>query len=504
MDKIILLFFYQTGIIIAMPKKCAIIGAGIAGIATALRLAAKGNKVEIFEANDHPGGKIKTFEHQGYRFDMGPSVFTLPELIDELFELYDKDPRQYFSYSQLENPFKYFFEDGTCINAYSDTNKFAGEIENKTSDSREDFYRYLKDIATKYDITNEVFIQNSLHIPTNFLTKKTISGILNFPKIHAFTTMNNLNKSFFKDHRLVQIFNNFATYVGSNPLVAPGTLNVIQHLELNCGMFMPDRGMYSIIEALVKLAKEAGIKFHLNTKVDSILIEKKTVTGINVNGKALPFDRVVSNMDIYFTYKRLLKNEPPPVKTLNQPKSSSVVVYYWCIKRTFPQLGIHNMFFSNNDPEVYRSVFDKKEIYANPSVYIFISNKHTKADAPAGCENWFVMVTAPHHDKQDWDAATAKVRKNVVGKINRMLSTDIEKYIEHEEMIHPEWIERNYSNAYGAIYGNSSNSRFAAFLRHPNFSKRIKGLYFAGGSVHPGAGIPMCLNSAKIVEKVFR
>lgn len=486
-----------------MSDKCAIIGAGIAGIATAIRLAARGIMVEVFEANDYAGGKFREMRLNGYRFDMGPSVFTLPELIDELFELHSKNPRDYFTYSALEKPFKYFFEDGSCIEAYRDIDKFAAEIEQKTDDKKETFYRYLKDIATKYDITNEVFIENSLHIPKNFMKWKAVSGVFNFSKIDAFRTMNKVNKTFFKDPRLVQIFNNYATYVGSNPLVAPGTLNVIQHLEINLGMYMPDKGMFSLTQALAKLAADVGVKFHFNAPVGEIQTKKNAVTGIRVKGENLPFDHVVSNMDIFFTYKKLLKERKPPQRTLDQPKSSSVVVFYWGVKKTFPELGIHNMLFTEAEADTYRRVFDQKDIHDDPSVYIYITSKHVQEDAPPGCENWFVMVVSPHNAGQEWADLVSRTRKNVVAKINRMLHTDIENHIEFEESINPVWIEQNFSNAYGAIFGNSSNSKFSAFLRHPNFSRKIKGLYFAGGSVHPGAGIPMCLNSAKIVDRVF-
>jgi phytoene desaturase len=488
-----------------MKRTCAVIGSGIAGIAAAIRVAARGYAVDVYEANSYPGGKLREKHADGFRFDMGPSVFMLPGLIDELFVLCGKKPEDYFKYSPVSQPFRYFFEDGTTIDAQSDLEEFAKELELKTGLQRSVFERYLKDIALKYDITNEVFIENSLHVFKNFLTRKVLSGVLNFHKIDSFSTMDDINRRFFKDPRLIQIFNNYATYIGSNPLSTPATLNVIQHLELNTGIYLPDKGMYDIVRALVKLAEEMGVRFHLNTPVERILVADGGVKGImTTNKQEHVYDRVISNMDVFFTYHKLLKDQAAPKKILDQPKSTSLICFYWGIKKEFPELSLHNMLFASEVNEEYESVFDRGEISNDPSLYIYISSKHVPGDAPTGCENWFVLLTAPNDKAQNWDEIKQKIRTVVISKINRMLKTDIEPLICHEDYLTPAIIRDQYSSAFGAVYGNSSNSRFAAFLRHPNFSSKIKGLYFVGGSVHPGAGIPLCLNSAKIMDKVFK
>lgn len=494
-----------------MKKSCAIIGSGIAGLAAAIRIAAKGYAVDVYETNSYPGGKLKEFRKNGYRFDMGPSVFTLPQLIDELFEICHKNPRDYFSYSRLETPFRYFYEDGKVINAFADVNKFGEEIEKKTIDTKLAFDKYRKDIETKYRITNEVFIENSLHIFSNFLNRRTAYGVFNFHKIDAFKSMNDGNKQFFKDPKLIQLLNNYANYVGSNPFVAPATLNVIQHLEINLGTYLPDNGMYSIITALVKLAEEMGVKFQYNTSVEEIVTApqegksaNKKVIGIKTkNTEIIKYDRVISNMDIFYTYKKLLPKEKSPERILNQPKSSSLIAFFWGVKNTYEALNTHNMLFSANDKEEFKSVFENNTVSDDPSIYIYVSSKHVKNDAPKNCENWFLFVTVPNDQGQNWDELVKKTRVNVVKKINRMLHTDIEKHIEFEEVLTPPIIKESYSTPFGAIYGNSSHNKFAAFFRHSNFSKNVNGLYFVGGSVHPGAGIPLCLNSAKIMDKVF-
>lgn len=218
----------------------------------------------------------------------------------------------------------------------------------------------------------------------------------------------------------------------------------------------------------------------------------------------IPYDRVISNMDVYFTYHKLLPNEKKPERLLNQPKSSSGIAFYWGIRGLRPELGIHNMLFSKSEEEEYTAVFDKQTISNDPSVYICITSKYIPHDAPKDHENWFVLITAPNDQNQNWDELVSRTRTAVFEKIKRILGLDIQPLIEYEDILTPPLIKERYGSAFGAIFGNSSNSKFAAFLRHPNFSSKIEGLYFVGGSVHPGAGIPMCMNSAKILDKVFR
>jgi phytoene dehydrogenase-like protein len=208
-------------------------------------------------------------------------------------------------------------------------------------------------------------------------------------------------------------------------------------------------------------------------------------------------------MDVYNSYKKLMPNVKRPEKTLKQEKSSSAVIFYWGIKKEFKELALHNILFSENYKEEFETIFSKKSIYKDPTIYINITSKHTPEDAPAGCENWFTMINVPNNSGQDWDALVQEARVSMIKKINRILKTDIEKYIECEMTLDPRIVESRTSSAFGAIYGNASNNKFAAFLRHANFSGTVKNLYFCGGSVHPGPSIPLCLLSAKITTELI-
>lgn len=480
------------------PKSAVIIGSGIAGLAASIRLANKGYTVNVYEKNTYPGGKLSSFERKGYRFDAGPSLFTLPHLVDELFILSRKNPREYFNYTKKEEACRYFWDDKTTLIAYADKEKFAAEIENKLGVNKKIIINYLNKAAFTYHVTQPVFLENSLHKAANYFRWHTIKGILVLPFLNIFSTMHQVNTNKLKHKKLVQYFNRYATYNGSNPYKAPGILTMIPHLEHNTGTFIPDGGMFGITQALYKLACELGVQFHFESEVSKIITDNKKAKGIVVNNTKVFADAVICNSDVFTAYRNLLKDEPAPEKTLQQERSSSALIFYWGIKKEFNELGLHNIFFSNNYKAEFDAIFETKEFYRDPTVYINITSKDIPRDAPAGCENWFVMINVPNTSDEYTKEKITQAKNNILSKISGILACNIEDYIETEDILTPKQIEIKTSSYRGSLYGASSNSRYAAFLRHANFSNDIDNLYFCGGSVHPGGGIPLCLLSAKI------
>jgi phytoene dehydrogenase-like protein len=208
-------------------------------------------------------------------------------------------------------------------------------------------------------------------------------------------------------------------------------------------------------------------------------------------------------MDITPTYLKLMPKIKPPKRLLNQEKSGSGLIFYWGINREFSQLGLHNIFFSDDYKTEFHHQFEDKDISEDPTIYINITSKIITSDAPDGSENWFVLINAPSNVGQDWELIIKKTRAAILTKLERILGVDIEPHIITERVLDPVKIEINTSSSQGSLYGNSSNNRYAAFLRHPNFSNNIKNLYFVGGSVHPGGGIPLAISSAKITSEIM-
>ena len=480
--------------------KATIVGAGIAGIASAIRLAVKGYHVRVFEANAHPGGKLATMEMGGFRFDMGPSLFTMPHLVDELFALAGRDPKDYFEYDKLEVACTYHFADGLSMTGYANTADFAQEVQEKLDVPAEVIQRYFERAEMKYRNTRGVFLERSLHKLSTYLTRDTFIGVLNLYRLGIFRSLDAENQKYLQHPHLVQLFNRYATYNGSNPYATPGIMSMIPHLEHGMGAAFPKGGMYSIPDSLYRLAVDLGVEFHLETPVERILVEGKKAVGVQVNGERVEADVVVSNADVVPTYRRLMPEQAAPEKTLEHERSSSALIFYWGMNGAFPDLDLHNIFFSGDYREEFNHIFETGTVSADPTVYVNIASKCAPEDAPEGKEAWFVMVNVPCDTGQDWERIRWEVRDNVIQKLSKMLGRDIASMIEVEDYLDPLRIAARTGSYRGALYGAASNDRMAAFLRHPNFSRRIQNLYFCGGSVHPGGGIPLCLLSAKIVQ----
>lgn len=486
-----------------MSYKVGIIGSGVAGLASAIRLAIAGHRVEVFEANAYPGGKLSEIKLGAYRFDAGPSLLTLPSLIDELFELAGENPAQYFTYQKLEINCEYFFPDGVNISAHADQEKLIEEIIQNTAERPENVRKALAKSQLLYEHLSELFMFSSLQDPKTFVSRHAFKAYRKLHRLGFFQTMNGANASNFDDPRITQMFNRYATYNGSSPYKTPATMNIIPHLEMSLGAYFPASGMHSITLALYGLAKRLGVIFHFNQPVERILIEKGHVKGLMTGGLSLDFDRLVSNMDIVNSYRKLMPDLKAPRFLLNQPKSSSALIFYWGVGKKFPQLDLHNILFSRDYKAEFEHIFERGAIFNDPTVYINITSRYQPSDAPEHGENWFTMINVPNNQGQNWEELITEARKNILAKITATLGEDIAPLIEVEEILDPRTIESKTSSALGALYGNSSNNLFAAFLRHANKSRRVKGLYFCGGSVHPGGGIPMSLSSAKLVAKYF-
>jgi len=486
-------------------RKAIIIGAGVAGLASAIRLAVQGYKVAVFEKNAYPGGKLGHFTVKGYQFDAGPSLFTQPQNIEELFTLAGEPMEDYFSYRSMPVACKYFYEDGTELNACTGAEKFAKEVAAKLGEDEDKLKTYLSQSEKLYNSAGSVFLNYSLHKKSTLTRSPLIKAFATVKGKHLFKSLHRLNTEHFTKEKTVQLFNRYATYNGSNPYQAPGMLSLIPHLELNEGTFYPEGGMISITRALYQLAIKKGVSFYFDTAVQRIIEHKKKVRGIVANDESYDADMVVSNVDVYFTYQHLLLNEKRAQKILQQERSSSALVFYWGMKKEFPQLDLHNIFFSASYKEEFDHIFRYKNLSADPTVYINITSKcEPGIQAPEGKENWFVMVNTPANTGQDWGRLKQQCRANVIHKLNRLLQTDIEPLMDVEETLDPLTIESKTASYMGSIYGASSNSKMAAFRRHPNFTDAVKGLYFVGGTVHPGGGIPLCLQSAKIMSGIVK
>ncbi len=485
-------------------RKAIVIGSGVAGLASAVRLAVQGFETTVFERNSYPGGKLSLIERDGYKFDAGPSLFTQPQNIEQLFTDAGETIADYFQYESVPVSCKYFYDDGKILNAYTNTEQLDEELQQVMGEKQGAVSSYLSQSEQLYKSIGTVFLNHSLHKPNTWLQPAIIKALKNVKLPYLFGTLHQYNQKKFSNPKTIQLFNRFATYNGSNPYQTPGMMSLIPHLELNEGTFYPKGGMISITWALYQLALKKGVQFQFNTPVQHIIHHQGKVIGVAAHDENFFADVVVSNADVYFTYKHLLKDDSKAHHVLKQERSCSGVIFYWGMKKEFPQLHLHNIFFSNHYQAEFEYIFKRKQLFQDPTVYVNITSKMEEGQAPAGKENWFILVNAPAHTKQNWEQLKQQLKQNIIQKLSKVLGEDIGAAIEVEETLDPITIESRTGSYLGALYGTSSNSKMAAFMRHPNFQKHIKGLYFCGGSVHPGGGIPLSFKSAEIVSKLVQ
>ena len=484
-----------------MTKYAIVIGAGVSGLAIAIRMAKKGYSVSVFEKNETAGGKLGELKMNGFRFDTGPSLLTLPNLLHELSDGIPDNRLKSPEIVRLDNICKYFFADGTLINAWSDPVRFAKEVADKTTVPAKRILRFLNENKVLYQLTSDLFLFSPFQKLRTFFRREIVKIGFNLHRLKMLRTMHSVNARFFTDPQIVQLFDRYATYNGSNPYQAPATLNMIAHLEHNTGAFLPSEGMYSIVRHLIELCEYYKVKINFRTPVTKVLTESKAVIGVVAGGKTVDADIVINATDINYAKTHLFAELSKRIRSSKIQYSTSAYIFYWGIDRKYKNLDIHNILFSSDYRAEFEALFSSKTVYHDPTVYIYISSKINPADAPNGCENWFVMVNAPSIG-QNSEVDVNMVKNYVVEKIRNTLDIAIDRHIVTEGVRTPETIQTETNSVAGAIYGASSNSIFSAFLRQPNFSRRIKGLYFTGGSVHPGGGIPLCLASAKIVANL--
>jgi phytoene desaturase len=482
-------------------KQVVVVGAGIGGMSAAIRLATAGCRVTVVEALDRPGGKMGELREAGFRFDTGPSVITMRHVFERLFRDAGRDLRDYLDLVPLNPITRYHWRDGLVLDAVSDEDAMCAQIERVSPRDVDGYRRFMRYVAGLYHVVSEPFL---------YRRKPTLRDLLHLPlgdvlKVDGLRTLHAAVKSYFHDPHLVQLFDRFATYNGSSPYRAPATFNVIAHVEMVLGAWYPRGGVYQLARAFERLAVELGVEFRYSSPVGEVQVSCTTntshplVTGVELTkGGTITADAVVCNVDYTHAQQTLLtpllKTRGKQQRKMAQPLEPSCSGFVMMLGvHTEPNdFAHHNIFFSDDYRREFDDIFDRRIPPTDPSLYLCITSKTDPDHAPQRCENWFVMVNAPYlSETYKWDAHADEyavfVKRELVAR--KVLASEQDIVLERRWT--PQDLQNTFGGYAGSIYGFSSNGKRAAFMRPNNRSTQAQRLYFVGGSVYPGGGVPL-------------
>lgn len=489
-----------------------VIGGGIGGLAAAIRLAAAGRAVTILEQAPTVGGKMSQITADGYRWDTGPSVITMRHVFESLFASAGRRLDDYLDLQPLEPLTRYFYEDGSILDASRDWSNMAATIAAWEPRDVAGYLRFLAYAAELHRITGPVFIYDRPPTPASFLRVPPWDML----KVDAWSTLDQAIRRHVRDPRLRQMLGRFATYVGASPYRAPATLGVIAHVELTGGVWYPRGGIYRIAEALARLASELGVEIRTGTRVTQIDVASARVRGVKVTDafahpspeEFIAADTVIANVDVTTVYDKLLPPtavRPALRNRLHSHESScSGFILLLGVRRSHPNLAHHNIFFAQDYRREFEDIFTRGIPPTDPTIYVAISSKTDPDHAPPGCENWFILVNAPAlGPAYDWSTQAQAYRDHVLATLARK-GLDVRSSIDSERILTPHDIATRTGAHRGALYGISSNNPLNAFRRPHNRAVDIAGLYFAGGTTHPGGGVPMVTLSGMLVADLIQ
>jgi diapolycopene oxygenase len=490
--------------------RVGVIGSGLAGLAAACTLAARGHEVEVFEKNSWLGGKAAQLREQGFRFDMGPTILIQPSVLRKIFAEAGKNLNDYVDMVRLDPQWRCFFEDGATIDLLDDMGKMSADLD-KRFPGMGTKYKQLMDLSEElHTISDKFFFWKSVgSIKDTFDVGGAfdIKVLRDVMKMRMGKTVAGTIREFIAEPNTAQMLDHMVQYVGSSPDASPAILTAIGHMQMQEGIWYPMGGTRAVPEALVKLATELGVKFHASTDVVKILTSKdkrEAVTGlITTNGSVCEFDAIVSNEDAVRTHRELLAKTKAAKefehKRKYEPACSGVVLYLG-LKKRYEHLAHHDFVFSRDPHEEFHHIYDLGEPAPDPTCYLACTAASDPESAPAGGEAMYVLVHTPYlRPHHDWSKIFPAYRQVILDKLKRTAGCeDIEERIVFEQALTPQDIHDRYRVLNGAIYGVSSHGRFMGAFKPANRSSDVDGLYLAGGAAHPGPGMPMVMMSGWI------
>ncbi len=480
-----------------MSGRAIVIGAGLGGLAAALRLQARGWEVAIFEAGPTPGGKMNRWLASGYTFDTGPSLITMPWVFSDLFTAAGSSLEEHLELVPLDTLGEYIYPDGTRFTYSSSLPECFEGIARIAPGDQDGFLRFLELGSRLWEVSRQTFLQRTPYDPPRRGDWRVMRDM---PVRYGWGNYNRAVEAHFESPYLRQLYNRYPTYVGSSPYLAPATLAIIPYLEMAFGGWYVRDGLYRIVEGLVALLRSRGVSLCLNQRVDRINVSGGRATGVTLgSGEQAGADIVVMNGDAA-TLPGLLAPELVPGKRVSRDRGRSMsgFVMLLGISRGLPEFQANTIYFSADYKKEFAQITDEGRFPDDPTVYVNMPSRTDRSLVSGGGETLFIMANTPAKADQWSDVQVEEARRRVFERLRKGGFPDLAGSVVVEDVWTPRRIEERYLMPGGAIYGSDSHGWRNAFLRPRNKSREADGLYLVGGSTHPGGGTPTVLLSAEI------
>jgi phytoene desaturase len=476
-------------------------------LAAAIRLAAKGFEVEIFEKNDQLGGRVGRLEESGFTFDMGPSLLLMTDTYRELFASAGRDLDDYVRLIPLDGQYRVTFGDGDTLTIRRTLPELIKELERIEPGVTPRFYRFLEDACNKYRVGRSEFVERDFEGARDFF------GLRNLKLLLRTRALNNYYRSvsrFFRTDKLRQAFSLQTMYLGLSPFEAPAVYSLLPYTELaEDGLWFPEGGMYSLIEAMQQLATELGVTFHLNSPVEEVVVSKDRASGVRVGGEEIGADAVLVGADLPYAYRELLGGSADKDfrvrRRENLQYTASAFMLYLGIDRRLDHMLHHNFYLSGRYRENFEAIFRDHTLPEDPSFYAVVPSKTEPRMAPEGKESLFVLVPVPHlGDHVDWERDGTAFKEKIYELIEKRCGVQRDWVVFERVRTPLDW-RSEYNLEEGAAFGIGHGILQVGYFRPPMVSKGVKGLYFVGASTRPGTGVPLVtIGAGLVVERIGR
>lgn len=489
-----------------MKKKVIVVGAGVGGMTAAIQLQQQGYQVDLYDKNKKPGGKMNQIKEDGYTFDIGPTIVMMPEVYQDVFRQAGRNSDDYIPMTPIEPMLNLYFAKEEPLQFSSDLTKLTKTLEGISEADAQGYYKFLADIYQRYLIAKDNFLSRSYRKPWDFYNPKSLMQGL---RLKTFSNAYASISKYVKDERLRKSLAFQTLYIGISPYQGPSLYNIIPMIELFYGVQFIKGGMYTLVNGMDRLFKELGGTTHYGSEVSEITFADQQATGIKVDGKQETADYVICNADFSYAMKNLIPNEKDRGKYTDKKidkmeYSCSCFVMYLGLDKKYPDSAVHSIYFADDFKKNIADIFENHIFPADPSFYIYLPTVMDQSLAPEGHEGMYILVPVPDTENfNQWDAEDiAKYKAMILDKIKTKTDfKDIEDHIVFERENTPRDFETKYNAYRGATFGLKPTLMQSNYYRPHNKFKYAERLYFCGSSTHPGAGVPIVMQSANLAVK---